>query len=230
MAVQSIIRIENILDNDASSPSGQRIVGFKTYYDNSRFIYSEAYLGQHSIYLVTSEATEYEVHYDQSIEAIDIYNSQFGVALSEDHSCLFITSWLHGVFCFDLFSGELKWNFHLKHAQQIVQYSNFLLCDFQELGIRKISYDGSELARYQMTTYDAFFALDEPYFLIGPKREQYHIVDSSNMLLQCKVKKSSIVNTDDTLILLSATGNLQRLTVHGYQSEQLFTKEIDLLT
>jgi len=224
MEVQHVVKIEKIIINDIESPTGRRIIGFNTYYSNSAYIRSEMIFNQRVLRLWSPDDHIYEVKLDEQIEEIDMYHSQYGIQVSDSHNCFFICSWLKGIYCCDLETGRIKWNFRLKHATKVVLYPDYILCAFQEIGLRKITYDGKEIGKYSITTYNAFFALEDSYVFIGPNRGAYNIVDASSMSIHKRIKQSGFAKVDDHLIILDAQGSTEKILISGYKNNQPFSQ------
>lgn len=222
MAVQNIDRIDKIIISDAASPTGKRIIGFDTFYKNGSYRYSQAMFDQRILRCFDAEDREHCVELDKSIERIDIYHSQYGIALSEQRNCFFITSWGKGIYCCDLATGQIRWNCRLKHATKVFLYQDYLLCAIQEIGLRKFTYEGVELGKYPSTAYNACCMLEEPYVFIGPNRGAYCIVDTSTMSLYKKIKQVSFANRDDRFVFLGAQGNAERIQLRGFKNEEPF--------
>lgn len=224
MEVQRVVRIEKIIVNDTASPTGRRVIGFKTHYSNGAYVCSEILFNQRILRLWDAEEHLYEVKLDEQIEEIDIYHSQYGIQVSKSHSCFFVSSWIKGLYCCDLETGKIKWIFQLKHATKVVLYPDYILCAFQEIGLRKMTYEGEEIGRYAITTYNSFFVLEDVYVFIGPNRGAYNIVDVSSMSVYKKIRQSSFAKADDHLIILNAQGNMEQVLIGGFKNKQPFSQ------
>lgn len=228
MTASRIKSIEEKIITDASSETGRRIVGFDTYYESRRFVYSSVVFGSRNLALHTANGCAKNVQIDKQIEPLDIYHCQFGIPLSDEHNCFFITSWLKGIYCCDLDSGSVLWNYRLKHAQFVLLFDEYLVCDFQEIGLRKISYSGEEIAKYPITTYESFFALDTPYVLCGPNRGKYNIIDTQTMSIYKRIGMDIFSPDDKSIIILKVEGNCNDFTIEGFEDEQTFKRRICL--
>lgn len=228
MTAPRIAEIEDIFVEDSESPTGQMRVGFYTHYVNSRYSCSEARYDQRKVRFFDPNGSVHEVEIDSRIEPLDIYHSQYGIAVSDEHDCFFISSWLKGVYCCDLQTGKIRWNYRLKHGNEVVVYPDFVLGVFQEIGLRKLSYAGEEIAKYPSTTYNVFDSLEDPYVFIGPNRDAYLIVDVSTMQLVRRIRKSSFTKPDDELIILNAKGNLEQIRISGFKNGERFGQTINI--
>lgn len=151
-------------------------------------------------------------------EIYPIYQGQFGISVSEPHGCFFLQSWKKGLYCCDLHTGEIRWHYKLKHAYHLYTYPDYLVCHFVDIGLRKLSYDGTELSVYPLTDSGSFFQLDDPYVFVGPKRNTYFIMDTTTMECVQKIRRNQI-SMEDSLILLDAHGNSEQIIVEGFEGE-----------
>lgn len=165
---------------------------------------------------------------DRRIEDIDIYHKQFGIPFSQEHNCFFISSWTKGVFCCDKETGKIRWNYKLKHANEVVLYENYIICAFDGIGLRKLTYEGDEIEKYSITTYSNFHIINDPYVFIGPNRNAYYIFDTSAMEIHSKIKKDTIKSQNESFVILNVVGDVKKLEISGYKDGEIITKSIDL--
>lgn len=228
MAAERITSIENIIIEDQTSVTGKSIIGFNTYYGNGRFTHSCAMYDCPDLILYAADGDTKKVQIDGKIEPIDIYHGQYGIPVSNRYNCFFITSWRKGIYCCNLDTGKIQWQYKLKHAQSIILFDDYLVCDFQEIGLRKLSYEGMEIAKYPITTYQAFFRLQEYYVFCGPNRGKYNIIDTRTMEIWRKISSSVLSPSEDSLIILGIEGDCNDFTVRGFENEQPFERHIYL--
>ena len=230
----NIKRIEDNVVFDNTSCTGRRIIGFDSFYENSRFDHSCVLFSQYGRDLVfyTTDGCAKTVRIDERIEAIDIYHAQYGIPVEDARNCFFITSWYKGIYCCSLDTGKVLWNYKLKHATKVFLYEDYLVCAFQEIGLRKLSYDGKEIAKYPFVSYDACFRLNDTYLLCGPKRGMYYILDSRTMDIHKKIKGSVLFANSDpncgSQILLEAQGRCEDFMICGFENDQRFERRIQL--
>lgn len=226
-AVSRIEKIEELTVDDPDSFTGKSYAGFRTYYTHSRYRYAEVrYSNRKQVLFLGQDGAVHEIELDACIEPLDIYHMQYGIAVADAHDCFFISSWLKGIYCCDLKTGRVKWNYRLKHGNEVVVYPDFILCVFQEIGLRKLNYAGEEIAKYPITTYNAFDPLEDPYVFIGPNRGAYLIVDVSTMRLARRIKQSSFAKPDDHLIILKTHGTVNEIQISGFKNEERFEQTI----
>jgi len=227
-----LILVESNIVDDITSPSGQRIVGFNSYYRGSLFSCSCAMFNDPNLTFCTADGYQKKIRIDDKIEPLSIYHHQYGIPVSDTYNCFFITSWLNGIYCCSLDNGIILWNYRLKHATKILLYDDYLLCAFQGIGLRKISYEGIELAKYPITTYQAFYSMDKPYVFCGPNRGSYLIIDTQTMEVCDRIKGSVLSPISDPynwpVIINKLEGTRRGFTVSGFENEQPFERRIQL--
>lgn len=226
MSVQRIEKIESIIIKDPESPTGLNSLGFRTYYTHCIYTYSQIFYGDRKITFWAQNSEKASVELDRKIEDIDIYHKQYGIPFSQDHHCFFISSWTKGVYCCDQESGKIRWNYKLKHANDVVLYEDYIIVNFDEIGLRKLTYDGVEIDKYPMTTNRDFHAIQDPYVFIGPNRNMYHFVDTTTMKVYKKIRKSSLAKPGESVILLNVEGNPEKITIEGFKNGQKFSQTI----
>lgn len=177
------------------------------------------------------------------IKAVDYEG--YGIALSYEHGCFFIGDWYKGLFCCDLQDGHIRWRYRLKQARETHIFKDYVVCDFQSLGLRKLSYDGEELAKYSMDCYACRkLSVDSPYLFVGPRRRNYYILDTETMteirtiprkmLAPSGLKEDPITGLGNdpfmagSLIILDATGEPDRFEIRGFEGPVKFKRTIQL--
>lgn len=109
-----------------------------------------------------------------------VYLSQYGLSVTDDGKYFFVQSWEKGLFCFDLQSGCLAWHCKTKRATDLVVLKDSVICHFLEQSVCALDLStGENLHRVPLGYATCFFTLTEDYYLIGPKRYVYHVIDSS---------------------------------------------------
>ena len=201
---------------------------FNTYYTNCIYVYSQIFFHSREIAFIDRKNVKTSVELDHKIEDIDIYHEQFGIPFSQEHNCFFISSWTKGVFCCDKETGKIRWNYKLKHANEVVLYENYIICAFDGIGLRKLTYEGDEIEKYSITTYSNFHIINDPYVFIGPNRNAYYIFDTSAMEIHSKIKKDTIKNQNESFVILNVVGDTKKLEISGYKDGEIITKSIDL--
>ncbi len=159
MSVQRIEKIESIIIKDPESPTGLSSLGFRTYYTHCIYAYSQIFYHDRKITFWAQNSEKASVELDRKIEDIEVYHKLYGIPFSQDHHCFFISSWTKGVYCCDQESGKIRWNYKLKHANDVVLYEDYIIVNFDEIGLRKLTYDGVEIDKYPMTTNSDFHAI-----------------------------------------------------------------------
>lgn len=215
-----ILRCEFISDADRDDyPTTEDMLSpdfdhkaFRHMYNTEPFQVTFHYRDGHSEVVPLSPKLSWE-------EIYPLYQGQFGISVSEAHQCFFLQSWKKGLYCCDLHTGAIRWHYRLKHAYELYTYPDSLICHFAEIGLRKLSYDGAELAAYPMTSPGCCISLDAPYLLVGPKRDAYFVFDTVTMQVIRKIPRRRIT-PEESLVLTEAWGSPDRLTVHGFTTAE----------
>lgn len=211
-----------------------RQLGFTTEYDCDEIccslvlygmrdiiFYSRSVKDASGLYAIDQPADR-KIELSKELEPLDYYHSQFGLALSEKQGCFFIGYWGHpwerncGVYCCDLNDGHIRWNYRLKHATYVHIYDDYIVCLFQEIGLRKLSYDGKEIAKYPYANSVLCAPIETASLLIGPKHGSYFILDTVSMTEIRKIPRK-LISTMDNLIILDGSGDQDRIVFRGYE-------------
>ena len=134
--------------------------------------------------------------------------------------------WTKGVYCCDIKTGELRWNFRLKHARSVFAYSDYIVCNFDEIGLRKISYDGEELFKSPLPDCNRFFELEKPYVFCGPIRGKYLVIDTESMAAAGTVRFRDYWKADDRLIILDVKGTHDEILLEGWLNDERFERMV----
>lgn len=217
-------KIEDIFVEDFQSSTGVEQIGFRTYYENLNICSSTLIFDRPEICFEYITGQIKRICVEPNV-VLGSYAGQYGITISEKWNCFFVSSWLEGVFCCDIDTGRIKWNYRNKHAGEVFVYPDYVICAFQGEGIKKLSYcDGTVISNYAMTTYAICAKLEGEYIFIGPRRKRYEILDTESMKPIKTIKPSNITQFDDeTLIILSVEGNLDSMTIMGYEGNQPYT-------
>lgn len=231
-----------------SYPEGEIASSAVLYRVRKIFFYSTVQYDVHGGWIVQCNGREsWQVPIAPEIKKIDGFNVQYGIAVSYEHGCFFVGGWYQGLFCCDLQDGHVRWRYRMKQATETYVYKDYIVCAFQEIGLRKLSFDGEELAKYPMTTYRACYSLatDSPYLFIGPRRQDYYILDTETMkeirtiprktLAPSGLKEDPDVGIGEEepfmaggLIILDATGEPDRFEIRGFEGPVKFKRTIQL--
>ncbi len=107
-----------------------------------------------------------------------VYLKPFGLSIAEDGSYFLLQSWEKGLFCFALPSGELLWKSKKTHAKNVILLSDRAICWFYEQCVDAIDvHSGEVIAHYPLGYDTSFHPLNDNFYLTGPKRGKYHLLD-----------------------------------------------------
>ncbi len=158
-----------------------------------------------------------------------VYMEQYGVDVSEDGKYYFLHDWYArgGLSCFVVETGELRWCVKIRHARRAYVNGDYILCDFVENGILKISIENGEIVKRIPSggnTY--FFRAGNDYYMLPISRDKYRIVDSEfNILFKIPYKALLRYNNSfiDDIVLdgneLTVFGREQSPELHGLAKE-----------
>jgi len=127
----------------------------------------------------------------------DVYNSQYGIAVSYDGTRFFTSKWEGGVMCFDMNSFEDIWKISMGSVRNIFTVkdsSRIYLVNAKRGLIAADAENGTELDRLSGSDASNFFRLDEETFLAGEKYGCYCIYRFDGFEQLRRIKKSEIVN------------------------------------
>ena len=165
---------------------------------------------------------------DESVYRIDItkhffpdsiFLHQFGISVTEDGNVFFVQHWESGLYCFELPSGKLRWKSKLRHPYEIVVHKDTVICRFLDQCVDAISIRTGEIVAHYPLGYDKnFLPLSDTYYLVGPKRSRYHIID--NNLSICATIPGKLLNPSDfdNFIMLEANMHPKGILISGFES------------
>ena len=112
------------------------------------------------------------------VEIDTVYLKQFGLTVTSNGEIFFIQSWERGLFCFDTASGTLLWHNDRKKAYELVALREVVVCRFMNHGIEVIDINkGNTISYYPLGSNTIFIPIDDEYYLVGPKRDIYRVLD-----------------------------------------------------
>lgn len=158
------------------------------------------------------------VDVSEFVEISKAYNLQFGITLTDDGMRFFVQSWELGLFCFETKTGKLLWRNKQKKAFQLATHGNVVLCRYSGKCISAIDIEtGSVIRSYPLTSGTTFNPLSPDYYLVGPKRGYYEILDNS-LDKQAKVPIAKLnPYAKDTFIIQEASLTENGLAVTGVE-------------
>ena len=152
------------------------------------------------------------------VELSKAYHSQFGITFTNDGKHFFVQSWETGLFCFDAETGKLLWHNKQKKAYNIATWENVVLCQYYGKCLSVISLESGLIIRsYPLAVGATFKPLSQKYYLVGPQRGFYQILDS-NLSRHAKVSVAQLnPNALDTFIIHQATLTEGCIVVKGVE-------------
>ncbi len=136
------------------------------------------------------------------ISLCNVYNLQYGIAISHDGSRFFTSRWEGGIYCFDSsdFSevwkntmGRVTWVYTVKKGSRI-------FCERDGFGLMALDIsDGREIGKISGARCETY-RLDEDTFIMGEKRGYYYIFRFEDLSEVCRIKKSEVINSDKWVV------------------------------
>jgi len=155
-----------------------------------------------------------------------VYNSQYGMPISEDGSKLFVGHWektldgdKRGLEAYDIESGFLLWRLNEGKIREVFVYSNYLVALQANGAVFKVDIDsGKILAQIKSGTIEQQFDLGSSYILVEAVRGKLSVIDTEKMAV-VKVYGPNVVNPSNYLSVLIQNVILQDdiLTVSGLE-------------
>lgn len=152
-------------------------LGFRVAYLCSSIISADIHYNLGAVMFRYSDDRTITIDVSNHVE-LSAYNLQFGVTLTDDGTKFFLQSWEMGLFCFETQTGTLLWHIKRKKAFQLATRGNTVLCHFSGQCIAIIDVASGDILRnYSFTSGTTFKPLSSDYYLVGPKRNRYEIID-----------------------------------------------------
>jgi len=154
------------------------------------------------------------------------YLSQFGVSITDCGNYFFVQSWEKGLFCFDLRTGTLVWHCKIKRATDLVVLKNSVICHFLEQSVCVLDLSSGEIQYRVPLGFDThFFPLTDDYYLMGPKRHIYHLVNSSLKTIAQIPMIALNPNAYDHFIMLRADVDNGGICIFGFEHPPVVGRE-----
>lgn len=154
------------------------------------------------------------------------YLKQFGISITNDGMYYFIQSWEKGLFCFELQTGCLVWHCKIKRATDLVVLKNSVICHFLEQSVCVLDLSSGEIQYRVPLGFDThFFPLTDDYYLMGPKRHIYHLVNSSLKTIAQIPMIALNPNAYDHFIMLRADVDNGGICIFGFEHPPVVGRE-----
>ena len=148
-----------------------------------------------------------------------VFLRQFGISVTENGNFFFIQHWESGLYCFELPSGQLRWKSKLRHPYEIVVHNDIVICHFLDQCVDSFLIGTGEIVAHYPLGYDKnFLPLSDDYYLAGPKRGRYHILDRN--LSICANVPEELFNPSgfSNYIMLEANIHPKGIQISGFES------------
>ena len=163
----------------------------------------------------------------RNIDFCSVYNSQYGIPVSNNGKTLFVGSWdrtvdgvKKGLVAHDIESDSVLWRFHQGRIRQVFVYDNYIVALKAESAILKFNIDNGEiLGQVKATTIEDILSTGTKYVITqkGMSTGQLNVIDTERMVI---VKKYSSKTTDPYGYLACIDGALLQgntLTISGWE-------------
>ena len=158
---------------------------------------------------------------------MDVYTQSCGVGISPDAKLLFVPSWEKGLFCLSGEDGRLLWLYQCRGIQGIYCSEGCVICQVEGDGLHRVSLDGTLLQRLPFTSAEHCYMLQDGTILIGPKRNQFHLLQPSDFSLLKKIPAKLVTGTeDDPYLQFQATGTSAYITLQCWHNDQKIIRHI----
>lgn len=174
------------------------------------------YTGHISFYGDNAESFSCDI--SEHVRPDAVFLKSFGVSIAEDGSCFLIQSWEKGLFCFALPSGKLLWRSKRKHATHLVLLPDRAICRFEDQCVDAMDiHSGEVLSHYPLGWNTKFFPLNDEFYLAGPKRGKYYVLD-------CRLEAREVIAYQrlnpallDTCQIVDAVAAPGGMTISGFE-------------
>lgn len=126
----------------------------------------------------------------------DVYNAQYGIAVSFDGRYFYLSHWEGGVYCFSVQDFSLVWKNTLGSVRHIFTTAdgNEVYCSSYYHGLLALRTSDGSVCGKVAGAEKKFFRLDESLFLVGIKRGAFHTYRFDDLSLCGKIRVAEIIN------------------------------------
>ena len=154
-------------------------------------------------------------------ESIDSYCVQFGIVLSDVGDLFFLQSWEKGLYCFEIATGVLRWHYKLSRAFETATKDRLVFCRFVDKCLCVFDADtGTLLKRRPMGVYTTLKVLSNNYFLSGPKRNKYEVLNWDLEVVEHIPVKELNPYEDPNFCILCGDLSGNQLTISGWEKSK----------
>ncbi len=147
------------------------------------------------------------------------YNQQYGTPISNDEKLLFIGSWERGIFCYEILTGKLSWKKGPGKVRRIIVSEDKLIIEMCDRGIyQRDAKSGELLKEFKIPYCDNMYVLSDKEILVGPKRNQYIILSTTDLSI-IKQFHWSMLNVNESLLFSINTAKIENdyLLINGVE-------------
>lgn len=152
------------------------------------------------------------------LELDHAYQSQFGIGMTDDGKYFFLQSWNSGLFCFCRETETLVWHCKRKKPFELVVRDKTVVCRFLDQCVDTFDIETGEVLAHFPLGYDTIFCpITDDYFLAGPKRGKYHILDGNLSVVLATPYARLNPNMYDTFIVNNANLLAGGIIISGFE-------------
>lgn len=203
----------NIKDMISSSKGGDLSVtyirGSVTYAESREWTNTINFFDRHD-QVSTVDVSNY-------LELEHSYQSQFGIGITDDGKFFFLHSWKSGLFCFNRETGSLVWRCKRKKPFELVVRDRTVVCRFLDQCVDAFDIDtGDVVAHYPLGFDTIFLPLTDDFYLVGPKRGKYFVLDGDLSVVVTIPYARLNPNLFDTFIVNEANFVAGGISISGF--------------
>lgn len=129
----------------------------------------------------------------------DIYNTQYGIPVSEDGTILFVGNWDDGIWAIDINTNMLLWHIRQKKVRKIFAYNQYITALKQGSSIFKIDIEtGKILEEIRSPTIENYFKIDNQRVLVDRIKGKLSVFNTQKMVVE-KTFSGEVVNPNNCL-------------------------------
>lgn len=135
---------------------------------------------------------------------IDVYNSQYGVTVTEDGAKIIIGSWekKKGLRCYKVENGDMLWHLQLPKIRSVILFDDYLSVVQGGKSLMKVSLETGEiLAEIKSSTIEKQFLLFDSYIFLSTLKGKNCVFDTQSMR-KIKDYPNSLINPNDCLSII----------------------------
>lgn len=147
------------------------------------------------------------------------YNHQYGTPISEDGKYLFVGTWEKGLFCYNIYNGNLVWKKTPGKVRKIFVQKEFILIEMSGRGIFKRDViTGDLLGEIKMPNIDFIYQISKTEIFTGLIRNKYYIYEIADLYEKGMIPLSMLnINECLSFIILDAKRDGCNLTIKGWE-------------